>query len=81
MSQEILDRWVGYLESANDGTYHGEQKGKLLHRILFDGKHVDQVTYDHACTLYNITINRRDAGDMHNARIFLYHCARNVGVL
>lgn len=81
MTQPYIDRLMEYLEGSNATTYQGEQKQEILRRIIFDGKEVDQVTYNHAVTLYAVARRKCSEGDMLNAKAFLYHCAKNMGVL
>lgn len=81
MSRPYIDQLMEYLEGSNAETYQGEQKRKLLKRIIFDGKPVDQVTYNYAVVLYKVATRKCAEGDMSNAKAFLYHCAKNMGVL
>lgn len=81
MSVQFIDRLMSHLEQSLIFNAQAKQHSVLLHNMLFGGHTVPTRVYDHACVLYETARVCYIKGDTHNARLFLIHCAQNMGMV
>lgn len=78
---QYMDRLIVHFEDGFNNIKQGKLKKQLVERILFSGRRVNQVTYDHSRMLYRSAKTRYIAGDKFNAKLLLTSCAKNMGVI
>lgn len=81
MYTELLDRLMHYLRESMEDTPRGEQHKQLLNDMLFGGKIVSSVDYNHAQSAVRVATGLCARGDIHIARNAMYHCAVTMGLI
>jgi hypothetical protein len=81
MYTELLDRLMHYLRESMEDTPRGEQHKQLLNDMLFGGKIVSSVDYDHAQSAVRMATRLCRHGDTYTARTAMYHCAVTMGLI
>lgn len=77
----ITDRLEHYMYKCTLNNHQSVQYEKLFNDLLFGGRRVSLVTYRHVESLVRIARSLMLIGQQHNARIYLFHAARNMGLI
>jgi hypothetical protein len=77
----ITDSLEHYMFKSIENNHQSVQYERLFNDLLFGGNKVSLVTYRHVESLVRIARGLMLIGQCSNARMYLFHAARNMGLI